>query len=300
MTTINDSIASLNSVCAVVVTFKPHLDVLENLRKVRPQVEGLVVVDNGSPSEAFAPFRLASTALSFALIENGENLGIAAALNKGVKWAEKRGFRWVVLFDQDSTVENKFIESLFATYQIQTDREHIGIIVPSYIDRFSGRKMPVERTKHGEILVVRTSGSLMPLSVFGECGYFIEELVIDQVDYEYCLRIGCRGYKIISSENASLLHSLGERRRHNIGEHYLFATTHHNVKRRYYITRNRVWIIKSYWRQYPRYCFQLLNDSIKDSIKILLVEKSRLQKLRNTFLGLFDGLTGRMGKTIEL
>ncbi len=80
-----------NSVCAVIVSFRPRREDLGNLARVRPQVEHLVVVDNGSPEEQLHLLRAASHELDFALIENGQNLGIAAALNVGVKWAQANG-----------------------------------------------------------------------------------------------------------------------------------------------------------------------------------------------------------------
>ncbi len=43
--------------CAVIITFRPPAAVLDNLAKVRQQVEGLVVVDNGSSAELLVPFR---------------------------------------------------------------------------------------------------------------------------------------------------------------------------------------------------------------------------------------------------
>ncbi len=79
--------------CAVIVTFHPPPAVLENLAKVRFQVEGLVVVDNGSSSLSLAPFRAAMCEMKFTLIENGANLGIAAALNIGVRWARSQWVR---------------------------------------------------------------------------------------------------------------------------------------------------------------------------------------------------------------
>src|SRR5271170_2638838 len=93
-----------NNVCAVVVTFRLMAEHLENLIKARAQVQKLVVVDNGSSEQALAPFRGSQSQADFHLIENGENVGIAAALNIGIKWAQAQGCDWVILFDQDSTV----------------------------------------------------------------------------------------------------------------------------------------------------------------------------------------------------
>src|SRR5271168_2438123 len=106
-----------NGVCAVIVTFRPPPVVLGNLAKAREQVEALVVVDNGSSLEALAPIQHAGRDLDFELIQNGANIGVAAALNVGVRWARSRGYRWVALFDQDSTLSDGFISSMLREYE---------------------------------------------------------------------------------------------------------------------------------------------------------------------------------------
>lgn len=289
-----------NGVCAVIITFHPLPEVLVNLAKVRPQVEHMVVVDNGSRNEEVAPFHEGSEELPFSLIENGENLGIAAALNIGVRWAKSQNCKWVVLFDQDSTVAEGFMAAMLSEFAARPASQNVAIVVPCYVDKYSGYPMPLDRNGKGQILVARTSGSLIPLSLFEQCGLFREDFIIDQVDYEYCLRARELGYSIVQCSNTTLFHSLGERRRYSLGRLYLFTSTHHNAKRRYYIARNRLAIIRLYWNRYPTYCVNLILSTLKELIKILLAEKMKFQKIKNTAVGILDGLHGRMGKTIDL
>jgi GT2 family glycosyltransferase len=89
------------SVCAVIVTYHPTPKMLENVPEILAQVQRLIVVDNGSTSDELEPVRVMSQSFGFQLIENGENLGIAEALNQGVRWARNSGYPWVILFDQD-------------------------------------------------------------------------------------------------------------------------------------------------------------------------------------------------------
>jgi len=289
-----------NNVCAVVVTFRPVAEHLENAIKARPQTQRLVVVDNGSSDEALAPFRAAQHQADFHLIENRENLGIAAALNAGIQWAKSQGCDWVILLDQDSTVTDGLVESMLSAYYADPGRDRIGTLVPRYIDRLSGNEMPVKRSRRGEILTVSTSSSLIPQIVFERCGYFREDFVIDQVDYEFCLRILSAGYRIVQCNDATLMHSLGERREYGISGKHLLTSTHHNARRRYYIIRNRVVMLRMYWSKFPSYCFNLFTLTWKDTIKILLVERDKIEKLKNTMKGLLDGILGRMGKRVEL
>jgi len=288
------------NVCAVIVTFRPVAEHLENTIKARSQVKRLVVVDNGSSEQALAPFRAAQPNADFHLIENGENLGTAAALNTGIRWAKSIGCEWVILFDQDSTVTDGLVDALLTAYYADPDRDRIGTLVPRYIDRLSGNEMPVERSRQGEILTVSTSGSLIPQTVFERCGYLREDFVIDQIDYEFCLRTVAAGYRIFQCDDATLMHSLGERREYGLGGRHLLTSTHHSPRRRYYIVRNRVVLLRMYWEKFPGYCFALFTLTWKDTIKILLVERDKGEKLKNTLKGLVDGVLGRMGKRVEL
>ncbi len=288
------------SLCAVIVTFHPAAEHLANVIQVRPQVRELVVVDNGSSPEELAGFRAASEEADFHLVENSENLGVAAALNIGVRWAESQGCDWVIFFDQDSTASDRLVESLLSAYDADADRDRVGTLAPVYIDKVSANEIPVERSREGRILTVSTSGSLIPVSVFERCGYFREDFFIDQIDYEFCLRIVVAGYKIVQSADAKLLHSLGARKEYGIGGKHLLISTHHNARRRYYIIRNRVAVLRLYWKRFPSYCFNLFTLTWKDTIKILMVEQDKSAKLRSTARGLLDGVLGRMGKRVEI
>ena len=79
------------AVFAVVVTHRPQMTALEALlRALRPQVGGLVVVDNASPDPGDALPALAR-AHAAALIANPRNLGVAAGLNQGIERARAEG-----------------------------------------------------------------------------------------------------------------------------------------------------------------------------------------------------------------
>jgi len=288
-----------SSTCAVIITFRPHAAVLDNLAKVRPQVGGLVVVDNGSSLELLTPFQTAAREADFALIENGVNLGIAAALNAGVRWAKARGFQYVALFDQDSTVNEGFIKAMLAEYESHPQRDKVAIVTPSQVERNTGRIRVHGCAKDGGPVVAITSGSLMPAEIFDQCGWFEEELIIDCVDHEYCLRARSLGYTLAQCQQAVLLVAVGSTTCHQAFGLRINAT-HHSARRRYYMTRNRLVMVQRFWKQQPGWCYRTIRDVVQDTIKLVLVEKERWSKLRNTARGVHDAFCGRLGKVIEL
>ena len=123
---------------AVVVTYHPRTKDIEGLAKLCAQVDLLIVVDNGSTGAELQQIRRAREELGFTLIENGENRGIAAALNTGVRKAQNEGCRWVGLFDQDSAVTEGFIAAMIAEFRAYRKKRNIMQIVPRYIDPETG------------------------------------------------------------------------------------------------------------------------------------------------------------------
>ena len=237
--------------CAVVITFRSPAAVLDNLAKVRPQVEGLVVVDNGSPAELLVPLHAAAWELGFTLIENAVNLGIAAALNIGVRWAKAQGFQYVALFDQDSTVTEGFCQAMLAQYESHPQRDKVAVVTPEPGGaKHRPRPTPIGLRRMEVPLVAITSGSLMPVEIFDHCGWFQEELIIDCVDHEYCLRARSQGYTLAECRQAVLLVAVG-----SITSHHAFGLTiiakHYSARRQYYITRNRLVMVQRFWKQQP-------------------------------------------------
>jgi rhamnosyltransferase len=286
-------------VCAAVVTFRPSAEVMDNLALLGGEFAEIVVVDNGSEAVAVKMLHDAGLIQDFTLIENESNVGIAAALNVGAKYALGQGFRWVVLFDQDSSVTAGFVDGMLDGYRKHSRRDFVGIFCPHYVDRATGLSVVTSGLDaDGGPVIAMTSGSLMPAWVFERCGWFLEELFIDQVDVEYCFRLREAGYLIARTE-ARLVHGAGSPRVHqwSVGK---FRATHHNARRRYYITRNRLWVVGKFWKYHRAWCMPILRSIATDTIKLLLVEKSKIAKLRGTLAGMRDAMKGRLGKSVEL
>ena len=289
-----------NGVCAVIVTYRPRTEDFANLARVRPQVQDLVVVDNGSSEAALQVLREMAADLKFALIENGQNQGIAVALNSGVRWAESNGSRWVALFDQDSAVTDGFMAQMLADFELFAAQRNILLLAPRYRDPESGVERVCSLHPDGGPLVTITSGSLLPIGAFEKCGYFQEELFIYTVDDEYSLRLRSRGYSLALSPNAVLLHVSGVPTGYRLFGRQIFQTTNYRPGVRYYISRNRVWMALAYGKRYPRWVRGAFRSSFIDLCKLAIAEDARWAKIWMILLGFRDGVLGRMGNTITI
>jgi rhamnosyltransferase len=174
-------------------------------------------------------------------------------------------------------------------------REKIASLHPRYVESGIDNNAPIKRAADGGPFVSITSGALLPVWIFDRIGYFASEYFIDDVDTEYCLRIRAAGFIIADSKHAVLLHSVGHPRYASLLG-FRVRPTHHNAIRRYYISRNRITTYRKYFRIFPAWVMGAAYAAAKETAKSLIVEEDRVRKFRNFLLGMWDGLTGRMGK----
>ena len=281
-----------NNVCAIVVTFHPNDDIVSNLAALRPQVQQLLVVDNGSAAALLEILRRASKALSFELIENGENLGIATALNIGIRRATTP---WILLFDQDSCVTPDFTQNMIRCFKCSRWGDRLALLVPRYQDKRFGSVIPPDRLAFGSLAVAMTSGSLVRRETFQTHGLFEDDLFIDGVDHEYSLRLRAANLMLDECEEAVLLHSPGTPTFYRwMG--WSFQTANYSPIRRYYQERNKLWLCKRYFLKFPHYCAGRILVTFTDLLKIILCEQGKVRKVRFFLRGVVDGMLGRTGR----
>ena len=283
-----------DKISAIIVTFHFRAEYLQNLAKVRFQVDLLVVVDNGSNESALSGLRTASQELDFKLIENGENLGIAVALNLGIREAKSEGCQWVALFDQDSVVTDGFIAAMISDFLTFRQYRRIMQIIPRYVDPETGVERGISAFEDGGVFLTITSGSLFSMEAFEACGVFTEELFIYCVDDDFSLRLREKGFFIGVSTNAILLHQSGHptsQKRFGM----TMTTKNYRPEVRYYYARNKLWILFTYGKAFPRLIVPTLREFITIPLKIALMEDDSWQKIELFIRGLVDGMFGKMG-----
>jgi len=283
------------SVCGVIVTYHPNATMLELLPEIVAQVQALVIVDNGSTVEELDALHAKRHSLGFQLIENGENLGVAEALNRGIRWAKSQGHAWVILFDQDSRITDGFVDQMLAAWQSHPGRERVGSVHPRYVDQGTGIETSVPRLIDGSPVLPMTSGAMMPVWIFDRIGWFASEYFIDLVDWEYCFRIRAAGFLVTDSRHTKLLHAAGAPTKATVLGRS-FYPSHHSATRRYYISRNSIAFYRKYFFIFPGWILRCIYWQLRDMFVWSITEEDRARKIRNFLLGTWDGLTAKMGR----
>ncbi len=279
--------------CAVMVTYYPDLEVKRRILNCLPQIDQLIIVDN-TPEAEPELLEIASVSPQLHIVSNRSNLGIAEALNQGIRLASDWGYKWVLTLDQDSEVAEGLLESLLAV--ASSGLANIGVIGANYRDIRSGRSLADdgEVGEYEERTTVITSGSLINVEQFEKVGGFRADYFIDQVDHEYCLRIRRFGAKVLLSKKILMEHCVGEAG----GVHVpiIGALPEHSALRRYYMARNSVVTIKEFLFDEPSWSVRRAIRLLGGGVVIALFDCARVEKTAAFCQGIVDGLRGRMGK----
>ena len=293
------------AVWGIVVTFNPDASVVGNVQQIARECRRVVVVDNGSESSALEPLRngLPPTARILPL---ETNLGIAAALNRGVEAALGEGAQVVVTFDQDSAPERGFVAALLEMAEQVGKRwgvigcriAEVGLsrgyrwLRPGPLPLTFSR-VPCGSTGLRNVAMVISSGSLLNLPLWQRVGGFAEGLFIDAVDTDYCLRVADAGGEVAVAAGAILKHRLGARRQVALPGP-LGRPTFHSPLRHYFMARNRWLLLRRHWAKGYWVSFEFA-AAVLNTFRVMLAEDRKRAKLRAIVIGTLDGIRGRKG-----
>lgn len=299
-------------VCAIIVTYNPDTDFDIGFAAIADQVRQVIIVDNGSDARSVHMLeRLAATGTHI-LLQNSRNLGIATALNQGVMKGLELGYKWAVTLDQDSIAAPDMVRCEFETLtKYENWSNEVALVGPNIVQvglaarastwlkphprvPFLFQRVPALVGDLSGVTMILTSGALTNLKVCRELGLFWEDLFIDYVDTEYCLRAVSSGRQILVSREAILTHRLGKRTTKKFAGLRL-APTYHRPLRHYYMWRNRVAVMKRHATKFPHWFLFDVVSATYGMLRILAVEDKRLAKLRAMFFGTIDGFRNVLG-----
>jgi rhamnosyltransferase len=297
---------------AVVVTYNPDERLFDRLARIAPQVDIILIYDNSSSSNTKIFLEKAINIDKVRIVYGQENVGIATALNYGLNYLEKHGYEFVVTFDQDSFPSLDMVDELLLSYYNSSNPDKVAIVGPNIIDeatpdnhskylrqnpKFSlfFERVAVNNSDLEDISIVITSGSLINISIYKKIGPYVDELFIDYVDTEYCLRAKLHGYLIVASRKALMYHNLGSKKECKTVFH-TFRPTFHKPFRRYYIARNQIFLVRKYSLKFPYWAFFEVISTLYNFFRILSFENNRILNIKHVLLGYFHAIVGKYGK----
>jgi rhamnosyltransferase len=138
---------------------------------------------------------------------------------------------------------------------------------------------------------IPTSGTLIPSAVWRDVGPMLDDLFIDAIDHEWCLRAQNKGYQIRLSRNLTMIHDMGDASLKVFGK---YKPIHRSPVRHYYIIRNTLYLmhldyLPIKWR------IAEFAKTIRRVLLYLVISSDRIKSFKLIGYAILDGLRGRLG-----
>ena len=275
-------------ILAGIVLYNPEIRRLkENIDAILYQVDKVILIDNNSINSIDIN-QVLSVYPTISIIRNHTNKGIAKALNQEATYSLNNGYEWLLSIDQDSVVP----KNLIAEYKKYTNIANIGMICCKIIDRNFGELDYLQKKTSGieYVNTCITSASMIRITAWQTVEGFCDDMFIDSVDLDMCYSLIEKGYKILQTNNVSLLHEVGHSRKvHFLGKDEIVLN--HSPLRYYYIVRNCILLGKRH-QKLLKYVLHI----IKRIILVNLYEANIYKKNKLMIKGLYHSIIGRYGK----
>lgn len=293
---------SEHQVFCIIVTYRPDAAHLQRvLASITRQTSRVILVDN-SPD----PHDAITAREGVQCITLGDNLGIATAQNIGIRQAIEQGADVIWLSDQDTIYPENFLANMLTALQAcKTQDIRLAALAPSYFDTHKGTvqafvrhapftqfftpKPGLQRVSHAI-----ASGTLLPANALRAIGLMQENLFIDWVDLEWCWRAHHQhGYQTICTGDVVIEHTMGDGSVQFLGK----KVSIRSPLRHYYMVRNAIHIaLHSRSATVPIRLEIFAKALAWIFIFPLIAPSNKVQHLRATLAGLWDGLRNRMGQ----
>lgn len=241
----------MNNTFVVVVTYNAQ-DFIErcikSLKKAIPLYQ-VVIVDNDSKDKTVEAVKEYKEVV---LIHAGGNLGYSAGNNLGIKYALKKGAKYIFILNPDTEIFNDTIINLQHTAE---QYPQAGIISPLMINqhgkvwsmggdidknrytaglRYNGRDLNEVKEKMYEVNFLSGTALFIKSDVFKKVGFLREDYFLYYEDVDFCIRTQRAGYRLIADSNSKIFH-------------YESSTVGKNSPiMQYYLARNHLYIVERF------------------------------------------------------
>lgn len=296
-----------NKIAVIILTWKKFEDTrdcINSILKSSREPDELLIIDNGSNDGSYEKIKSEFAKIPYIrFMLNKTNLGFARGVNAGIKnYRDKNDFTYLILLNQDTVVDEHFIEECYKTMEKDPG---IGIIGPrifyyanptkvwhgwihfSYLK--SGMIIP-EKNKMEENISEQNreteflTGCAMFINkdVFLKTGLFDEDYFFYFEDSDFCLKVRKAGYKLWYNSKAKVWHKITDIARDRTSPYVIY-----NIAKGYIL-----FLRKNFPPLYILYGI-LLHFFLYTPFRLwqILTGSRSFQSITSWFKGTYDGLT---------
>ena len=291
-------------IAIIIVNWKQYeltINCLLSLQKLEYKNWKVILVDNESNFEKIN--KIKSDFNKVEVIESKENLGFAAANNIGIKYAIKNKFEYVMLLNNDTEVNKKFLSPLLNSFQNDNSLGAVQPLIMNYNNRakvwnaggylniFFGFPYTNKlNNKNRKIDWITGCCILLKTKVIKKAGLMDEDFFAYYEDVDWSLRIKKLGYKLGVVESSVIFHHGTKSSNNSNFEGNLSPFVH------YLNIRNHIYLVKKHSDK-----FNFIGVLFYQFLKILFysiyfILRLRFSKLKMVYRGLNDGINNKQIK----
>ena len=269
-------------IAATVILYNPDENFNSNLSTYLDLVDFAILFDN-SPHDSVRKILLDNSKIIY--LWEGKNRGISHRLNQSIEICKNEKVDYLLTMDQDSSFNKDEFDKYLRIIESTDNKKEIGMYgINPWRKSFTNIE--------NEILI--TSGSILNIQIAEIVGKFDENLFIDDVDYEFCLRLFINKFKTLRIGEIHFNHQFGEKKRILSPRLQYQYRSIYNPTRIYYITRNYFYVNKLYKGKIKlkENRQRVLKNRIKDS----LMYSNTFRTIQYFIKGYLDFKFNRMGE----
>ena len=292
-------------IAIIIVNWKQYeltINCLLSLKKLEYKNWKVILVDNESNFEKIN--KIKSDFNKVEVIGSKANLGFASANNLGIKYAIKNKFEYVMLLNNDTEVNKKFLSPLLNSFQ---NDNSLGAVQPlimnynnrakvwnagGYLNNFFGFPYTNKKlnNKNRQIDWITGCCIVLKTKVIKKAGLIDEDFFAYYEDVDWSLRIKKLGYKLGVVESSVIFHHGTKSSNNSNFEGNLSPFVH------YLNIRNHIYLVKKHSDK-----FNFIGVLFYQFLKILFysiyfILRLRFSKLKMVYRGLNDGINNKQIK----
>jgi GT2 family glycosyltransferase len=316
---------AMNKILIILLNWNGKKDTLEcltSLSHVTYPHFTTIVVDNGSTDDSVLSIRKQFPAVP--IFETGQNLGFAAGNNVGISWGLQKGYEWILLLNNDTTVAPDFLNAFMQAAKEKPTAKILGAKIyrydkPTVIDHLGGMWDPKTaefislsmgqvddgkcNTPMTRVDYVCGAALLMHHSIPRAIGLLEPRYFLFWEETDFCTKAGQMGFEVWTAPLAKVWHK--------VSSSFTGGKPHMQYfwwrSRLLYLKRNlssqerrtlyRTVILPELWKTVRHYSLRSLQNGLARLMLQTPTEKNVQKALREKagLLGVFDYLRGRFG-----
>ena len=286
----------MSKIYALVTLYNPGDSEVANCRALARQVDAVVLCDNSNETHEVL-FRNEKNVI---YTTQKKNLGLGGAFNNVLK---DSAYAWkdddvIVFFDQDSKINDGYIELLYAEYcAIEREMPNLGCLGPVFFNTSNGRIERPHRKKNitedtYSVSNIITSSLMTRYKNLKRVDFWNENIFLDLADWDLCWRMQAIGLKCCMTEKVVLHHSVGSGEKKfgfvklRVGQPF----------REYYQTRDALYLLKENYVPFQMRLRLKANVIIRPLVHYLILDdkRKRIEFIQRGIRDYKDGIRGEI------